>query len=107
MMTRAAGEGLRRCIAEHSPDLGAWRHRIVERCRHHADHSHRRAADGNRATDDRRIATKLALPQRVAEDDLEVVVRLIFLLEKIAAERRRDAECSEIRPGDAIADYDF
>src|SRR5215467_14079255 len=76
-----------------------------ERCGHHADHGHLRAADGNRAADDRRVATELPLPQRVAEDDLEVVVRLL-LLEKIAAERRSDAQRPEVRPRDAVsADY--
>src|SRR5215467_11811837 len=93
-MTRAAGEGLRWRVAEHAPDL---------RVRRHAHDGHRRTPDGNRPADDRGVATELPLPQRVAEDDLEVVVRLILLLEKVAAERRSDAQRSEVRPRDAIA----
>src|SRR5215467_7665221 len=97
-MTRAAGEGLRWRVAEHAPDL---------RVRRHAHDGHRRTPDGNRPADDRGVATELPLPERVAEDDLEVVVRLILLLEKVAAERRSDAQRPEVGPGDAIADDDF
>ena len=66
--------------------------RKLELGRHHSHHRVSLAVERNRRAHHAGIAAKSPLPQFIAEDDLTVRARLVFSLDKKAAQQRLDAE---------------